>query len=306
MDLIVGATGYVGTLLTNALVERGRPVRALSRNPRPVSGRPGVETVRGDVLKDEGLDAALEGCDVAYYLVHSMEAGATSFEARDRQAATHFVAACRRAGVDRVVYLGGIEPSGPVSAHMRSRLEVERILLRNLPRATGLRASIVIGAGSPSFRLMVRLIERLPVLPLPPWRDRRTQPVAERDVIECLVSAPLIERTESRSIDIVGPDALTYGEILRGIASELGVDRPGVELPIFTAPTFAAVASAISGSDVDLVRALMGSLNADVLPRSPRAAREMAELFDVTPLPFIRAVRRALGDWEHEEPLAAR
>jgi uncharacterized protein YbjT (DUF2867 family) len=306
VDLIVGATGYVGTLLTDALVDRGRAVRALSRHPRPVSGGAGVETVRGDVLKDEGLDAALEGCDAAYYLVHSMEAGAASFEARDRQAANNFVAACRRAGVDRVVYLGGIEPSGPLSAHMRSRLEVERILLENLPRATGLRASIVIGAHSPSFRLMVRLIERLPVLPLPPWRQRRTQPVAERDVIDCLVGTPLIERTEGQSIDLVGPDALTYGEILRGIAAELGLDRPEVDLPIFTAPTFAAVASAIAGSDIDLVRALMGSLNADVLPRSDGAAREMAELFGVTPLPFTRAVRRALGDWEREEPLAAR
>lgn len=306
MDLIVGATGYVGTLLTNALVAEGRSVRALSRRPAPSNPGGPVEAVRADVLKDEGLDAALRGCDVAYYLVHSMEAGATSFEARDRQAANNFVAACRRAGVERVVYLGGIKPSGAPSPHMRSRLEVERILLDNLPRATGLRASIVIGAHSPSFRLMVRLIERMPVLPLPPWRDRRTQPVAERDVIACLVRTPLIERTAGQSIDLVGPDALTYGEMLKGIARELGVDRPEVDLPIFTPPAFAAVASAITGSDVDLVRALMGSLNADVLPRSERAAQEMAELYGITSLPFTRAVRRALADWEREEPLAAR
>jgi uncharacterized protein YbjT (DUF2867 family) len=306
VDLIVGATGYVGTLLTQALVAEGRAVRALSRHPRPVSAGGSVETVRGDVLKDEGLDAALRGCDVAYYLVHSMEAGTSSFEARDRQAAQNFVAACRRAGVERVVYLGGIKPSGPLSAHMRSRLEVERILMENLPRATGLRASIVIGAGSPSFRLMVRLIERIPVLPLPPWRERRTVPIAERDVIACLVRTPLVERTEGKSIDLAGPQTLTYADILKGIAAELGVDRPEVDLPIFTAPTFAVVASAIAGSDVDLVRALMGSLNADVLPRSERAAGEMAELYGISPLPFTRAVRRALGDWEREEPLAAR
>ncbi|HTU85704.1 MAG TPA: NAD(P)H-binding protein [Solirubrobacteraceae bacterium] len=305
MDLIVGATGYVGTLLTQALIDDGRSVRALSRHPRPVAGGR-VETVRGDVLEDEGLDAALEGCDVAYYLVHSMEAGTGSFEARDRQAANNFVVACRRAGVERVVYLGGIAPSGRPSAHMRSRLEVERILLENLPRATGLRASIAIGAHSPSFRLMVRLIERLPVLPLPPWRHRRTQPIAERDLVECLVRTPLIESTEGRSIDLVGLEPLTYAEILEGIAAELGVARPEVDLPVFTAPAFAAVASAIAGSDVELVRALMGSLNADVLPRSRRAARDMAKTFGVTPLPFIRAVRRALADWESEEPLGAR
>jgi len=306
VDLIAGATGYVGSLLTKALVDQGRPVRALARRPPAVAPGRMVEIVRGDVVKDEGLDAALEGCDVAYYLVHSMEAGTTSFEARDRVAAENFVAACRRMGVEQVVYLGGIHPSGPLSPHMRSRLEVERILMEGLPAATGLRASIVIGAGSPSFRLMVRLIERIPVLPLPPWRDVRTQPVAEPDVIECLVRTPLIAAAAGRSIDIVGPDVLSYSEILRGIAAELGIDRPEVELPIFTPPAFAAVASRIAGADVDLVRGLMGSLGSDVLPRSERAAQEIEDLYNVRPLPFVRAVRRALADWEREEPLAAR
>ncbi len=306
MDLIVGATGYVGTLLTKALVAEGRSVRALSRRPPHVAPPSGVQTVRGDVLNDEGLDAALDGCDVAYYLVHSMEAGATSFEARDRQAAHNFVAACQRAGVDRVVYLGGIEPTGPVSPHMRSRLEVEQILMEGLPAVTGLRASIVIGAGSPSFRLMVRLIERIPVIPLPPWRERRTQPIAERDVVECLVRTPRIEATRGRSIDIVGPDVLTYAEILEGIAAELDIDRPPVRVAVFSAPAFGAVASRIAGSEADLVRALMGSLAADVLPRDEHAAQEMNEVYGFRPLPFARAVRRALADWEREEPLAAR
>jgi uncharacterized protein YbjT (DUF2867 family) len=306
VDLIVGATGYVGTLLTGALVDQGRAVRALSRHPPLLAAGGPVQTVRGDVLKDEGLDAALEGCDVAYYLVHSMEAGTTSFEARDRLAAEHFVAACRRSGVERVVYLGGIEPSGRLSPHMRSRLEVERILMESLPGATGLRASIVIGAGSPSFRIMVRLIERIPVLPLPPWRRRRTQPIAERDVVLCLARAPLIDATAGHSIDLVGPEVLSYAEILSGIATELGIDRPEVGLPIFTAPAFGAVAAAIAGVDNELVRALMGSLNADILPRSEHAAAEMSELFGVAPLGFVRAVRRALADWEREEPLAGR
>lgn len=306
MDLIVGATGYVGTLLTRALVAEGRSVRALSRRPRPIEGLAEVQPVRGDVLLGEGLDAALNGCDIAYYLVHSMEAGAGSFEARDRQAAENFVAACRRASVERVVYLGGIEPNGPLSTHMRSRLEVERILMEGLPGATGLRASIVVGARSPSFRLMVRLIERIPVLPLPPWRRRRTQPIAERDVVGCLVRTPLIEATAGRSIDLVGPDVLTYAEMLRGIAAELEIDRPEVGVPIFTAPAFAAVASAIAGADAELVAALMGSLNADVLPRSEHAAQEITEVFGIKPLGFTRAVRRALADWERDEPLAAR
>jgi uncharacterized protein YbjT (DUF2867 family) len=306
VDLIVGATGYVGTLLTKALAAEGRAVRALSRRPARLGQDGLVESVRGDVLADEGLDVALNGCDVAYYLVHSMEAGTTSFEARDRRAAVNFAAACRRVGVERVVYLGGIKPSGPLSPHMRSRLEVERILMDRLPGATGLRASIIIGAGSPSFRLMVRLVERIPVLPLPPWRDRRTQPIAERDVIGCLVRTPLIDSTAARSIDLVGPDALSYAEILHGIAAELEIDRPELDLPVFTVPAFAAVASVIAGADTDLVRALMHSLGSDVLPRSERAAEEVAELYGLKPVPFTRAVRRALADWERDEPLAGR
>jgi hypothetical protein len=153
---------------------------------------------------------------------------------------------------------------------------------------------------------MVRLIERIPVLPLPPWRERRTQPIAERDVAECLVRTPLIKATSGRSIDIVGPDPLSYGEILEGIAVELEIDRPQVKLSVFTAPAFAAVASRIAGADTDLVRALMGSLDSDVLPRSERAARELEELYGFKSLPFRRAVRRALADWERDEPLAAR
>jgi hypothetical protein len=116
----------------------------------------------------------------------------------------------------------------------------------------------------------------------------------------------LIDATGGRSIDIVGPDPLSYASILERIAAELEIDRPGVRLSVFTAPAFAAVASRIAGSDVDLVRALMGSLNADVLPRDPEAAQQMEELFGFRPLPFVRAVRRALADWERDEPLAAR
>lgn len=306
LDLVVGATGYIGTLLTRALVEDGRDVRALSRNPARLPADLPVEPARGDVLSGEGIDDALRGCDAAYYLVHSMEAGAESFEERDRRAATNFADACRRTGLERVVYLGGIRPSGPLSTHMRSRLEVEQILMDALPGATGLRASIVVGARCDSFRIMVRLAERLPALPLPPWRVRRTQPIAERDIVRCLVRTPVIDSTAGRSIDLVGANPLTYEEMMDGIVDELGIRRRHVELPIFTAPAFGAVAAAVAGADTDLVVALMGSLNADVLPRSEHAAREMSELYGVKPLPYAAAVSRALREWEREEPLAAR
>ena len=194
MELVTGATGYLGSRLVRRLADEGRAVRALAREPSRLARLPGVEPAGGDLLTRRGLPEALEGCSTAYYLVHSMEAagnGAEDFAARDRRAASNFADAAAAAGVERVVYLGGIEPeSGAVSPHLRSRLEVERILREAVPRSTALRASIVIGAGSSSFRVLVRLVERLRVLPMPGWRPHRTQPIDERDVIEYLARTP--------------------------------------------------------------------------------------------------------------------
>src|SRR5919201_5953877 len=191
MELVTGATGYVGDRLVRKLAGEGRPVRALAREPSRLEVLPGVEVVAGDLLTGRGLAHALEGCSTAYYLVHSMEvANGSDFPSRDRRAARAFAAAARDAGVERIVYLGGIAPSGTPSPHLRSRLEVEEILLEAVPASTALRASIVIGAGSASFQVLVRLVERLRVLPLPGWRRHRTQPIDERDVLEFLARTP--------------------------------------------------------------------------------------------------------------------
>src|SRR3954451_5115375 len=176
MELLTGATGYIGGRLMERLLAEGRDVRALARNPDRLADQP-VEAVRGDVIKGEGLDRALEGCETAYYLIHSMEHAARpggGFADLDRRAADNFARAAQEAGVDRVVYLGGLIPQGEsISPHLRSRLEVEQILLDAIPDSVALRASIVIGAGSVSFRLLVRLIERLWLVPLPAWRHNR-------------------------------------------------------------------------------------------------------------------------------------
>src|SRR3954447_1207652 len=178
MELLTGATGYIGGRPMQRPLADGRDVRALARNPDRWAGEP-VEVVQGDVIKGEGLVRALEGCETAYYLVHSMERTAGpngGFADLDRRAADNFARAAQEAGVDRVVYLGGLIPQGTaISPHLRSRLEVEQILMDAIPDSVALRASIVIGAGSSSFQLLVRLIERLRVLPMPAWRVNRTQ-----------------------------------------------------------------------------------------------------------------------------------
>ena len=304
MELVTGATGYVGGRLLERLMREGRPVRALARDPSRLARADGLERVRGDMLTGEGLETALQGCSTAYYLVHSMEAAEDpDFESRDRRAAERFAEAARRAGVERIVYLGGIAPAGEAASHLRSRLEVERILLAAVPGSTALRASIVIGAGSASFRLLVRLVERLRLLPLPAWRKNRTQPIDERDVLEYLARTPSTSAAAGRSLDIAGPDVLSFAEMMERIAEAMGVGRTSIGLGASLTPPASAVVSAVTELPLELVRPLMEGLESDILPHDAEAA---PLLYDIRPRPFDRAVEHALREWESRETLAAR
>ena len=281
-------------------------MRALARNPERVPEREGLEVARGDLLDPGSLAAALDGCHTAYYLVHSMEKATGNggdFAARDRLAARNFAAAAKAAGVERLVYLGGLVPEGgPRSLHLASRLEVEEILLDALPRSTALRASIVIGAHSSSFRLLVRLVERLRVLPFPAWRGNRTQPIDERDAIEYLARTPQVDDAAGRSFDIVGPDVVSYGKMIERIADALGVGRMPIQLDMTQTPAASAVVAAVTGLPIELVRPLMQSLETDLLPRNDDARH----VYGLRPRRFERAVSHALAEWEREEVLAAR
>jgi uncharacterized protein YbjT (DUF2867 family) len=300
--LITGASGAIGESLARAMTGR-HELRGLARDPSRVSGT--LELVRGDALSGEGLERALEGIDTAYYLIHSMEpAVADSFAARDRAAAERFAAAAAQAGVKRLVYLGGLHRSdGPSSAHLESRGEVERILLAAVPDSVALRASLVIGARSRSFRAIVRLVERLPVIPLPPWRRHRTQPIDERDAIAYLVAAAETAGGGGRSYDIAGPELLSYGAMIARITSLLLLERPIVRLPLDPRALASAFAARASGESHELLGPLMGSLRGDLIA-DDTAARAA---FDIPPLHgFDAAVEHALREWEASEPLGAR
>lgn len=307
MELVTGATGYVGGKLVDRLLREGRPVRALARDPSKVKPRAGLEAVQGDLLRGTGVIEALDGCSAAYYLVHSMEAAAGDpgdFAERDRRAAETFADAAVAAGVERVVYLGGILPSdGEVSPHLSSRVEVEEILLEASPAATALRASVVVGAGSSSFRMLVRLVERLRFLPMPAWRENRTQPIAERDAVEFLARTPSVAAAAGRSLDIVGPDVITYADMIERIADSMGVGRVPVSLGFSLTSPASAVVSAVTQQPLELVRPLMESLQHELLPRD---AEEAPQLYGLRPLGFDRAVERALAEWEKTQELAAR
>lgn len=305
MDLVTGATGYIGGRLIERLLTDGRIVRAMTRNASRWRAVPGVDAVQADVLAGTGLREALEGVETAYYLIHSMEAGTngTDFSTRDRRGAENFARAAQEAGIDRIVYLGGLIPSGEkTSIHLRSRLEVEEILLDAIPGSTAFRASIVIGARSSSFRLLVRLIERLRVLPFPGWHDNRTQPIDERDAIEYLARVPEVDGANGKSLDIAGPDVMTYGEMVERIADVMGVGRTPIRFEFSLTQPASAVVAAVTGTPLELARPLMESLEYDLLPRNDDAPR----IFGIRPRRFERAVEHALAEWERTEELAAR
>jgi uncharacterized protein YbjT (DUF2867 family) len=297
--LLTGITGYVGGALVPRLQRDGHELVGLARNPDRASLDFDVPLVKGDVLSGDGLDEALEGADVAYYLIHSMEKASNgSFEAREEEGARQFAEAAARAGVSRIVYLGGILPSGPISPHMASRLKVEELLLDAVPDSVALRASIVIGARSRSFRFLVRLVERVPVLPMPPWTRYRTQPIDGRDMLEFLARSATEPDVSGKSIDIAGPEEMSYGELMQRIADHMVVGRPSLGLPVGFSAIAPTIAAAIAGEDVGLIEPLMGSLGSDILPRDMSAP----DLYGVRLHEFDRAVERALAEWERLEP----
>src|SRR3954453_13310129 len=307
MELVTGATGYVGGRLIERLVREGRAGRALARDPSRFEGVSGIEAVAGHLVRDTSLEAPLDGVETAYYLVHSMEAAAGAngdFGARDRQAAGNFARAAQAAGVERIVYLGGIVPRGVrTSVHLASRLEVEEILLGAAPASTALRGSIIVGARSSPFRILVRLVERLRFLPFPAWRDHRTQPIFERDAIEYLARTPSTPDAAGRSLDIGGPEVLSYGEMIERIAEVMGVGRTPIRLKVSQTPTASAVVAGVVGQPVELVRPLMESLEYDLLPRPDARARDV---YGIRGHAFDRAIEHALREWERTEELAAR
>jgi uncharacterized protein YbjT (DUF2867 family) len=302
--LVTGISGYIGSRLTPRLLREGYSVRGLSRRAAQLRAAD-IEVFEGDAVSGVGLERALDGIDVAYYLIHSMEPSANSaFSARDRAAADNFARAAQAAGTRRIVYLGGLIPDeGPASAHLASRLEVERTLLAATPGSVAIRASIVIGAGSSPFRFLVRLVERMPVLTVPAWRTRRTTPIDERDIIELLVRAATSEDVAGQSLDAGGPEVITYGGLIDRIRDHLLLGRATIGFNRLVAtPIASRIAAVVAGEDHALIGPLMESLATDLVARDDRVARLLA----VRLHSLDAAIERALRELEATEPLAAR
>ena len=300
--LVTGATGYIGGRLVHRLLEDGFDVRCMTRDPEQLQldpWRDRVEVVAADALVPDTLDAALAGCDTAYFLIHAMGLGNKEFSELDRQAATNFAAAAERASLSRIVYLGGLgEDTDSLSRHLASRREVGQILANGATPVTALRAAVIIGSGSVSFEMIRHLTEILPVIMRPDWMRSRCQPIAVRNVLEILVSVIDDPEPVNRTYDIGGPDVLTYEEMMQGYAKVAGLrKRVLLPLPIFSARLSAFVVGLATPLPQAIAGPLIGSLLNDVVVRqeSPPGF-EPETLFS-----YEIAVGRALERISHAE-----
>jgi uncharacterized protein YbjT (DUF2867 family) len=296
--LLTGATGYVGGRLLKAFEKTNHTVRCLARKPEYLAQRvrAGTEVVAGDALRYETLASALKGIDVAYYLVHSL-GSAGNFEEDDRVAAASFGRAAAECGVGKIIYLGGLgEDDRELSSHLRSRHETGRILREYNVPVIEFRASIVIGSGSLSFELVRALTERLPVMIAPRWVSAPTQPIAIEDIIAYLVAAAALPVKESRVFEIGGADVVSYGDIIKEYASQRGLHRTIVSVPVLTPRLSSLWLGLVTPIYTRVGRKLIDSL------RNPTVVRDTSarNVFQVRPRGIREAIRRALENEEHE------
>ena len=292
MIAVAGSTGYIGGLLCKRLRDDGREVRALARDPKRATDlrAAGCEVREADVLDPDALVTALEGSDVAYYLVHSMGRGGDGhFAERDKQGAENFAAAAAAAGVRRIVYLGGL---GEGSKHLDSRHATAQTLRAGAVPVSYFRAAAVIGAGSESFLTVFYLVRRLPLMITPRWVTTKTQPIAIDDAISALAAASDLDASLDREIQIGGPDVTTYGGMIDELARALK-RRPPMRLtvPVLSPHLSSLWIGLVTPVDAGVARPLIEGLATETVVTDPEGARLLPAI-DRTPLP--KALRHAV------------
>ena len=288
--LVTGATGFIGRRLTPALTEAGHDVKAMTRRPDDYEGT--GTPLGADVHDPSTLPQALAGVDVAYYLVHSLDSD--DFEEKDARASQAFGEAAAEAGVRQIVYLGGLGAEGTdLSAHLRSRREVEDLLGAGGVPVTVLRAGIVVGKGGISWELTRQLVKNLPAMVVPKWVSTRTQPIAVDDVIRYLVGVADVPEALGRVFEIGGPDQLSYLEMLE-IASEISSGRrvPIVTVPVLTPRLSSYWLALVTDFDATTGRNLIDSMGTEVLVTDD----SIRDVVPGEPIPYGEAVRRALEE----------
>jgi uncharacterized protein YbjT (DUF2867 family) len=287
--LVTGATGFVGGRLVAALERAGEQVRAMTRRPEQYDG--GGTAVAGDVHDPDSLPEALAGCRAAYYLIHSL--GDRDFESLDAQAARAFGQAAGEAGVRQIIYLGGLGEDGDeLSAHLRSRREVESLLGQGGVPVTVLRAGIVIGDGGISWEITRQLVEHLPAMVTPRWVRTRTQPIAIDDVIRYLVGVLDNEEALGERFEIGGPDVLEYRQMLQRVAAIEGRRLPILPVPLLSPSLSSRWLALVTDVDTATGRSLVDSMTNEVIVRDERIRQVVA----FEPMGFDQAAKIALAD----------
>lgn len=301
---IAGASGFIGEQLAKALVSKGHAVIGLTRNanPRPAP----FEWRTADLFSLDEATNALQGCEYAVYLVHSMLAGAhltqARFEDLDLLVAENFAQAARAAGIQQIVYLSGILPSEShtLSRHLASRLEVERALASTGIPVTTLRAGLIVGAEGSSFQLLLRLVQRLPLMIAPSWTSTPAQPIDQDDVIRLLTFCIARKECFARTYDIGGPSILTYRTMLEETARALGVRRKLISIPLFTPRLSTLWVCLVTGAPRALVAPLVESLRHPMLARDS----ELLSLSGLKPKSFEDSLQTALTRPSRVKPRA--
>jgi uncharacterized protein YbjT (DUF2867 family) len=291
--LLTGASGYVGGRLIPQLEQQPVKLRCLARSPEKMRSRvkESTQIVRGDVLNAPSLDEALRGVDTAYYLVHLMS-GSKDFEKEDRQAATNFAQAAKKAGVRRIIYLGGLgdDADPKLSPHLRSRHEVGRILRGSGVETIEFRASLVIGTGSLSFDLMKSLTDRLPVMLCPSWLTTPTQPIAVDDVLAYLLAAKDLPPGKSQLFEIGSQDVTTYGDMIREYAFQKGLRRWLISVPVLTPYLSSLWLALVTPTSFEVGRHLIEGLKNPTVVQDKKAL----EVFSIRPMATREAIQKAL------------
>lgn len=295
--LLTGGSGYVGGRLLPLLESTGRPLRCLARRPEYLRPRvaESTEVVQADVLDAATLPLALEGVHTAYYLVHSMGA-AEDFEENDRRGASNFARAALDAGVRRVIYLGGLGHGDDLSAHLRSRQEVGRILRESGVPTLEFRASVVIGSGSLSFEMVRALTEKLPIMITPRWVWAKAQPISIEDLLDYLFAALTVSADRSTVYEIGGSEVLPYAGIMREYARQRGLRRVFVPVPVLTPRISSLWLGLVTPLYARVGRKLIDGLRNATVVRDDRALRE----FDIRPGDVSQAIARALVNEDRE------
>lgn len=292
--LLTGATGYVGGRLLPVLESQGLAIRCVTRRPEALHGSVGANTevVRSDLSSAHEIEAALDGIDVAYYLVHAM-AGAGDYARRDRETAERFSGAAARAGVKTIVYLGGLGDGPDLSAHLASRQEVGAILAASGVPTVEFRASIIIGSGSLSFDLISSLVNRLPVMLTPRWVRTRTQPIAIDDVIAYLAACAASPANESRIYEIGGPERVTYSDLMAEYARQRGLRRLIIPVPVLT-PTLSSLwLGLVTPVYARVGRQLLDGVRNETIVRDPSALEAFPS---IRPRGVTAAIAEAIRD----------